>query len=69
MKLGTFGFVDEIGSLAEGFKGQRLTAAGIMGSVCCCLREDCEDYVNPNSSVYRNCLCLRCFIQNFSHVV
>ncbi|XP_058187748.1 E3 ubiquitin-protein ligase At3g02290-like [Rhododendron vialii] len=39
-----------------------------MGSVCCCLREDCEDYVTPNSSVYRNCLCLRCFIQNFSHV-
>ncbi|XP_057491485.1 E3 ubiquitin-protein ligase At3g02290 [Actinidia eriantha] len=39
-----------------------------MGSVCCCLREDCEDYANPNSSVYRNCICLRCFVQNFLHV-
>ncbi|PSS33638.1 E3 ubiquitin-protein like [Actinidia chinensis var. chinensis] len=39
-----------------------------MGSVCCCLREDCEDYVNPNSSVYRNCMCLRCFAQNVLHV-
>lgn len=37
-----------------------------MGAVCCCMQsEDFEDYVNPNSSVYRNCLCLRCFVQNF----
>lgn len=35
-----------------------------MGSVCCCLRDDCEDYVNPNSAVYRNCICVRCFMQN-----
>lgn len=39
-----------------------------MGAVCCCLREDGEDYVNLNSSVYRNCICLRCFVQNFLHV-
>lgn len=41
-----------------------------MGSVCCCLRaEDFEDYMNPESSVYRNCTCLSCFIQNFLNVV
>ncbi|KAK8289661.1 hypothetical protein V6Z11_D07G202200 [Gossypium hirsutum] len=40
-----------------------------MGSVCCCLRaEDFEDYMNSNSNVYRNCLCLGCFVQNFLHV-
>ncbi|KAI4352370.1 hypothetical protein L6164_006630 [Bauhinia variegata] len=43
--------------------------AGKMGSVCCCLSvDDFEDYVNPNSSVYRNCLCLSCFIHNFLNV-
>lgn len=51
------------------FQGKKTYRAGIMGAVCCCVREDYEDYLNPNSSVYRNCLCLRCFIQNFSHVV
>ncbi|KAG6777576.1 hypothetical protein POTOM_017401 [Populus tomentosa] len=40
-----------------------------MGSVCCCLRaEDFEDYMNPENSVYRNCMCLGCFVQNFLHV-
>ncbi|KAA8547878.1 hypothetical protein F0562_004307 [Nyssa sinensis] len=39
-----------------------------MGAVCCCLHEDREDYVNPNSSIYRHCVCLRCFLQNFLHV-
>ncbi|XP_044468088.1 E3 ubiquitin-protein ligase At3g02290-like [Mangifera indica] len=40
-----------------------------MGSVCCCLSvEDLEDYLNPNSSVNRNCICLSCFVQNFVHV-
>ncbi|WCJ25527.1 RING/U-box superfamily protein [Euphorbia peplus] len=40
-----------------------------MGAVCCCLHpEDYEDYMNPNSSVYRNCMCLGCFVQNFLHV-
>nr|XP_043632900.1 E3 ubiquitin-protein ligase At3g02290-like [Erigeron canadensis]XP_043632901.1 E3 ubiquitin-protein ligase At3g02290-like [Erigeron canadensis] len=39
-----------------------------MGGVCCCLHYDCEDYVNPNSSVYRNCICLRCFLQNFLYM-
>ncbi|KAL5582077.1 hypothetical protein UlMin_014519 [Ulmus minor] len=40
-----------------------------MGAVCCCLRvEDFEDYVNPNSSAYRNCVCLSCFLQNFINV-
>ncbi|KAJ4959842.1 hypothetical protein NE237_019752 [Protea cynaroides] len=37
-----------------------------MGSVCCCLQvENFEECVDPNSSVYRNCICLRCFVQNF----
>ncbi|XP_035550412.1 E3 ubiquitin-protein ligase At3g02290-like isoform X1 [Juglans regia] len=40
-----------------------------MGAVCCCLNsESFEDYVNPNSSVYRNCMCLSCFIQNLLNV-
>ncbi|RZB98723.1 E3 ubiquitin-protein ligase isoform K [Glycine soja] len=37
-----------------------------MGAVCCCFNvDDFEDYMNPNSSVYRNCMCLSCFVQNF----
>uniref|UniRef100_A0A2P2K8D7 Uncharacterized protein MANES_01G103500 n=1 Tax=Rhizophora mucronata TaxID=61149 RepID=A0A2P2K8D7_RHIMU len=41
-----------------------------MGAVCCCLStQDIEDYMNPNSSVYRNCMCLSCFVQNFLHMV
>ncbi|XP_028782921.1 E3 ubiquitin-protein ligase At3g02290 [Neltuma alba] len=40
-----------------------------MGSVCCCMSADeFEDYVNRNSSVYRNCGCLNCFLQNFLNV-
>ncbi|XP_055827796.1 E3 ubiquitin-protein ligase At3g02290-like isoform X2 [Solanum dulcamara] len=39
-----------------------------MGACCCCLRDECEDLANPNSSMYRNCLCLRSFVQNFLHV-
>ncbi|XP_061366862.1 E3 ubiquitin-protein ligase At3g02290-like isoform X2 [Gastrolobium bilobum] len=40
-----------------------------MGSVCCCLSSDnFEDYVNPSSSVYRNCVCLSCFVQNLLNV-
>ncbi|XP_057968379.1 E3 ubiquitin-protein ligase At3g02290-like [Malania oleifera] len=40
-----------------------------MGAVCCCLTTaDFEDYINPNSSVYRNCVCLGCFVQNFLYV-
>ncbi|KAG4911769.1 hypothetical protein JHK82_052369 [Glycine max] len=40
-----------------------------MGSVCCCLSfDDFEDYVNPNSPVYRNCVCLSCLIQNLLSV-
>uniref|UniRef100_A0A2P2K8D9 RING-type E3 ubiquitin transferase n=2 Tax=Rhizophora mucronata TaxID=61149 RepID=A0A2P2K8D9_RHIMU len=40
-----------------------------MGAVCCCLStQDIEDYMNPNSSVYRNCMCLSCFVQNFLHM-
>ncbi|RDX79964.1 E3 ubiquitin-protein ligase [Mucuna pruriens] len=30
--------------------------------------DDFEDYVNPNSPVYRNCVCLSCLIQNFLSV-
>lgn len=40
-----------------------------MGAACCCLRDDCEDFANLNSSIYRNCICLRCFVQNFVHMV
>ncbi|GER49294.1 RING/U-box superfamily protein, partial [Striga asiatica] len=40
-----------------------------MGSTCCCLKDECEDFANPNSSVYRNCICLRCFIQHFLHMI
>lgn len=44
--------------------------ASIMGAVCCCLNvNDFEDYMNPTSSVYRNCICLSCFIQNILNVV
>ncbi|XP_021905359.1 E3 ubiquitin-protein ligase At3g02290-like [Carica papaya] len=40
-----------------------------MGAVCCCLHDDSfEDYMNPNNPVYRNCLCLSCFVQNFLNV-
>lgn len=44
-------------------------SAAIMGAVCSCLHvEDFEDYVNRNSSIYRNCMCLNCFLQNFFHL-
>ncbi|XP_017419391.1 E3 ubiquitin-protein ligase At3g02290 isoform X1 [Vigna angularis] len=37
-----------------------------MGSVCSCFNvNDIEDYLNPNSPVYRNCMCFGCFIQYF----
>ncbi|XP_017219453.1 E3 ubiquitin-protein ligase At3g02290 isoform X2 [Daucus carota subsp. sativus] len=39
-----------------------------MGAVCCCLRDECEDYADINSSVYRNCLCLRFFVQGCIHM-
>ncbi|XP_061344233.1 E3 ubiquitin-protein ligase At3g02290 [Gastrolobium bilobum] len=40
-----------------------------MGSVCGCLSVDeFEDYVNPNVPVYRNCVCLSCFVQSFLNV-
>ncbi|KAB5516505.1 hypothetical protein DKX38_027153 [Salix brachista] len=40
-----------------------------MGSVCCCLHaDDFEDYMNPETSVYRNCICLNSFVQNFVYV-
>ncbi|GAB2300130.1 hypothetical protein Dimus_034168 [Dionaea muscipula] len=40
-----------------------------MGAVCCCLRvEEFEDYINRNSFLYRNCMCLSCFLQQFLHV-
>ncbi|KAE9605022.1 hypothetical protein Lal_00036842 [Lupinus albus] len=40
-----------------------------MGSVCGCFRDDdFEDYMNPSSSVYRNCLCLGCFMQSLLNV-
>ncbi|CAN4079510.1 unnamed protein product [Withania somnifera] len=39
-----------------------------MGAVCCCLQDECEDFANPNSSICRNCICLRSFVQNLLHV-
>ncbi|CAA2987309.1 E3 ubiquitin- ligase At3g02290-like [Olea europaea subsp. europaea] len=36
-----------------------------MGGVCCYLRDECENLTNPNSSLCRNCICLRCFVHNF----
>ncbi|XP_010558526.1 PREDICTED: E3 ubiquitin-protein ligase At3g02290-like isoform X2 [Tarenaya hassleriana] len=40
-----------------------------MGGVCSCFRvEDFEEYINPSSSVYRNCPCLRCLAHNFLNV-
>lgn len=40
-----------------------------MGAVCCCFHvRDFEDYINPDSYAYRNCMCLRCFVLNFVHV-
>ncbi|CAM8975823.1 unnamed protein product [Rhodiola kirilowii] len=40
-----------------------------MGAVCCCMHaEDFENYVNINSSICRNCSCLRCFVQNIVNV-
>ncbi|KAK9700258.1 hypothetical protein RND81_08G227500 [Saponaria officinalis] len=45
------------------------TLAAIMGAICSCLHvEDLEDYVNRNSFVYRNCVCVSCFLQNFFHM-
>ncbi|GFP89169.1 E3 ubiquitin-protein ligase at3g02290 [Phtheirospermum japonicum] len=38
-----------------------------MGTACCCLRDE-YDFGNRNSSIYRNCICLHCLIQNFVHV-
>lgn len=36
-----------------------------MGSICSCLSvADFEDYANPHSHVYRNCVCGGCFLQN-----
>lgn len=40
-----------------------------MGAVCCCLHvRDFGDYISTENCVYRNCVCLRCFVQNFLHV-
>ncbi|TKY46298.1 60S ribosomal protein L7a [Spatholobus suberectus] len=40
-----------------------------MDSVYCCLSfDDFEDYVNPNSPVYRNYVCLSCLILNLLSV-
>ncbi|CAH9088792.1 unnamed protein product [Cuscuta epithymum] len=39
-----------------------------MGGICCCLRDGYEDFVTPNSSIYRNCICLRYLLQHFLYV-
>ncbi|XP_031490411.1 E3 ubiquitin-protein ligase At3g02290-like [Nymphaea colorata] len=39
-----------------------------MGSACCCLRpEEFEELAYSNGSMYRHCICLRCFIQQLLH--
>jgi len=60
----------ESGALLQGTQSENKEfGADTMGAVCCCLHaDDFEDYLNPNSSVYRNCMCLGCFVQNFLHV-
>ncbi|ESQ47138.1 hypothetical protein EUTSA_v10027926mg [Eutrema salsugineum] len=36
-----------------------------MGALCCCFQVDLfESYVNPNTSMSRNCPCLNCFLHN-----
>jgi len=41
-----------------------------MGCVSSCFRvEDIDEYMNPNSSVYRNCPCIRCLAHNFLNLV
>ncbi|KAI3669934.1 hypothetical protein L6452_41426 [Arctium lappa] len=39
-----------------------------MGSVCCGLHYELEDYANPNNSMYRNCVCVRCLLQNLLYM-
>ncbi|EPS71582.1 hypothetical protein M569_03180 [Genlisea aurea] len=39
-----------------------------MGAVCCCLRDDWENFSRSTSTICRNCICLHCFIQNFVHM-
>ncbi|KAJ9562128.1 hypothetical protein OSB04_007288 [Centaurea solstitialis] len=39
-----------------------------MGSVCCGVHYELEDYANPNSPIYRNCVCIRCLLQNVIHM-
>ncbi|CAH2079790.1 unnamed protein product [Thlaspi arvense] len=37
-----------------------------MGALCCCFQVDLfESYVNPNTSISRNCPCLNCFLHSF----
>lgn len=41
-----------------------------MGCVSSCFRvEDIDEYMNPSSSVYRNCPCIRCLAHNFLNLV
>ena len=39
-----------------------------MGVVCCCLRDECKEYADINSSVYK-LLCLCCFVQGCVHMI
>ncbi|CAA2991850.1 E3 ubiquitin- ligase At3g02290-like [Olea europaea subsp. europaea] len=39
-----------------------------MGAVCCCLRDECEDFAHSNSSICGNFICIRFFVENFLHV-
>ncbi|KAG6424017.1 hypothetical protein SASPL_114426 [Salvia splendens] len=55
-----------------GFLGSRkfccLINTEVMGAACCCIRDDWDDFANPNNSIYRNCLCPHCFVQNFLYL-
>ncbi|VFQ80809.1 unnamed protein product [Cuscuta campestris] len=39
-----------------------------MGAMCCCLRDGYDDHAIPNSSIYRNCMCMRFLLQHFFYV-
>ncbi|KAI3953677.1 hypothetical protein MKW98_017501 [Papaver atlanticum] len=38
-----------------------------MGALCCCLRADqLDEYVNPNNTIFRSCLCLGCILNAYT---
>ncbi|KAG9137316.1 hypothetical protein Leryth_014943 [Lithospermum erythrorhizon] len=39
-----------------------------MGAVCSCFRDEYGEFASPDSPFCRNCICLRCLMQNFLHL-